>query len=162
MLQPPIRLILQTAPERVLTSLLAILFTQLLRGQPLVHRMADLDGKCVSLAFSDLHRELRFCFAAAGIANGWDRSAPPAWHVRIRGTFEDFWLLATRAEDPDTLFFNRRLSIEGDTETGLILKNLLDGLEYDWPAHLAAVLGPLAAWLPPVHPGRTRRQRPFR
>ena len=36
-----------------------------------------------------------------------------------------------REEDPDTLFFNRKLQIEGDTELGLITKNLLDSV--DWP-----------------------------
>ena len=64
------------------------------------------------------------------------------WDVRIKGKLEDFWLLATRREDPDTLFFNRRLSIEGDTETGLYVKNMLDALEFDWEAHLQDVLGP--------------------
>ena len=29
-----------------------------------------------------------------------------------------------REEDPDTLFFNRKLQIEGDTELGLITKKL--------------------------------------
>ena len=41
----------------------------------------------------------------------------------------DFLQLAQRQEDPDTLFFNRRLSMEGDTELGLIVKNTLDALE---------------------------------
>lgn len=39
------------------------------------------------------------------------------------------FVLAQRQEDPDTLFFNRRLSMEGDTELGLVVKNTLDGLE---------------------------------
>ena len=41
----------------------------------------------------------------------------------------DLLLLATRRADPDMLFFDRRLVIEGDTETGLLLKNLLDAIE---------------------------------
>ena len=49
--------------------------------------------------------------------------------VCIRGTWRDFLLLASRQEDPDTLFFQRRLKIEGDTELGLELKNHLDALE---------------------------------
>jgi len=61
--------------------------------------------------------------------------------VRIRGCYDDFWRLASRSEDPDTLFFQRRLTIEGETETGLMIKNLLDGLDYDWRAHVRAVLG---------------------
>jgi len=47
----------------------------------------------------------------------------------------DFILLAMRKEDPDTLFFSRRLLMEGDTELGLLLKNTLDALELpplDW------------------------------
>jgi O2-independent ubiquinone biosynthesis accessory factor UbiT len=37
--------------------------------------------------------------------------------------------MAGRFEDPDTLFFQRRLVIEGDTELGLGVKNFLDGLD---------------------------------
>ncbi|HHO69282.1 MAG TPA: hypothetical protein ENK12_09640, partial [Gammaproteobacteria bacterium] len=48
----------------------------------------------------------------------------------------------TRSEDPDTLFFHRRLILEGETETGLYIKNLLDALDFDWDAHFEAVLGP--------------------
>lgn len=42
-----------------------------------------------------------------------------------------FLQLLARQEDPDTLFFNRELSIEGDTELGLVVKNMLDAVE--WP-----------------------------
>lgn len=38
--------------------------------------------------------------------------------------------LLSRQEDPDTLFFNRHLLIEGDTELGLAVKNMLDAI--DW------------------------------
>lgn len=37
--------------------------------------------------------------------------------------------LLAREEDPDTLFFNRELTIEGDTELGLIVKNMLESIE---------------------------------
>lgn len=47
----------------------------------------------------------------------------------ISASAHDFLLLAQRQQDPDTLFFNRRLSMEGDTELGLIVKNTLDALE---------------------------------
>lgn len=39
--------------------------------------------------------------------------------------------LLARQEDPDTLFFNRDLEITGDTELGLVVKNMLDAVE--WP-----------------------------
>jgi predicted lipid carrier protein YhbT len=49
----------------------------------------------------------------------------------VRGTLYDFLLLAARREDPDTLFFQRRLHMEGDTELGLGLKNFLAALDED-------------------------------
>jgi hypothetical protein len=90
----------------------------------------------MSLLVSDLHRELRFRITPAGLASGWDT----AWDVRIRGSYDDFWRLASRNEDPDTLFFQRRLTIEGHRDRAHA-QNLLDGLEYDWRAHVRAVLG---------------------
>lgn len=51
--------------------------------------------------------------------------------VLIRGNWKEFLLLASRQEDPDTLFFRRRLVIEGDTDLGLAVKNLVDSLDSD-------------------------------
>jgi len=51
--------------------------------------------------------------------------------VCIRGDLKSFVLLAAQKEDPDTLFFQRDLVIEGDTDLGLEVKNLLDSLELD-------------------------------
>ena len=58
-------------------------------------------------------------------------SDPRPCDVTIGGNSTDFLALAARREDPDTLFFNRRITIEGDTELGLGVKNMLDALEYD-------------------------------
>ncbi|MCC6609261.1 MAG: SCP2 sterol-binding domain-containing protein [Burkholderiales bacterium] len=60
--------------------------------------------------------------------------------VAISAAAWDFLQLARRAEDPDTLFFARRLVIEGDTELGLRLKNALDAL--DLPPLDASLLAP--------------------
>ncbi len=49
--------------------------------------------------------------------------------ISFAATVSAFAQIATRQQDPDTLFFHRRLSIEGDTELGLIVKNLLDAIE---------------------------------
>lgn len=57
--------------------------------------------------------------------------------VTYTAKLEDFLRLALRLTDPDTLFFDRRLVIEGDTELGLAAKNLLDAID------LAEVLGRL-------------------
>ena len=49
--------------------------------------------------------------------------------LTISASAQDFLRLAQRQEDPDTLFFSRRLSMQGDTELGLVVKNALDALE---------------------------------
>ncbi|MCL4169467.1 UNVERIFIED_CONTAM: hypothetical protein GTU68_025968, partial [Idotea baltica] len=49
--------------------------------------------------------------------------------VSFSGPLNDLILIAGRKEDPDTLFFQRRLKIEGDTELGLEVKNLMDSVD---------------------------------
>jgi len=67
------------------------------------------------------------------LQNGRLQAADPgqSFDLSIEGNIYDFMLLATRREDPDTLFFNRRLKLGGDTELGLYVKNFLDALELD-------------------------------
>lgn len=56
---------------------------------------------------------------------------PETADLCFRAKLSAFLQIGLRQEDPDTLFFNRELSIEGDTELGLIVKNMLDAVE--WP-----------------------------
>lgn len=49
--------------------------------------------------------------------------------LNISASAHDFFLLIQRKEDPDTLFFSRRLVMEGDTELGLLVKNTLDSID---------------------------------
>ncbi|EMH4163428.1 SCP2 domain-containing protein [Pluralibacter gergoviae] len=57
----------------------------------------------------------------------------------------DLLMIAARKQDPDTLFFQRRLVIEGDTELGLYVKNLMDAIELDqMPSALRIMLLQLA------------------
>ncbi|TXT40404.1 MAG: hypothetical protein FD135_1346 [Comamonadaceae bacterium] len=49
--------------------------------------------------------------------------------LTLSASAHDYVQLARRLEDPDTLFFNRRLAMEGDTELGLLVKNTIDAIE---------------------------------
>ncbi|GAB3429340.1 SCP2 sterol-binding domain-containing protein [Massilia solisilvae] len=49
--------------------------------------------------------------------------------LTIGACAHDLLRLARREEDPDTLFFSRRLALEGDTELGLLFKNTLDAFD---------------------------------
>ncbi|WP_049780900.1 ubiquinone anaerobic biosynthesis accessory factor UbiT [Hahella chejuensis] len=68
--------------------------------------------------------------ASWSISLGADRSIRVAQtetaDTEIRGDSAAFALIAGRKMDPDTLFFQRRIVILGDTELGHEMKNLLD------------------------------------
>ncbi|THB64367.1 MAG: SCP2 domain-containing protein [Gammaproteobacteria bacterium] len=51
------------------------------------------------------------------------------YDVSIIADSEHFISLILRTVDPDTLFFKRLISIEGDTALGIEVKNLLDGFD---------------------------------
>ncbi|QDE32148.1 MULTISPECIES: ubiquinone anaerobic biosynthesis accessory factor UbiT [Shewanella] len=51
--------------------------------------------------------------------------------VTLSANVPELILVAAGKEDPDTLFFQRKLRIEGDTELGLEVKNLLMSIELD-------------------------------
>lgn len=68
--------------------------------------------------------------------------------VSFSGNANDLILIAARKEDPDTLFFQRRLRIEGDTELGLYVKNLMDSIDLAaMPSPLRVVLMQLAGFI---------------
>lgn len=103
---------------------------------------AWLDGRAIRLALTE---------PAIGITlshNGHRFIAlQRAADVTLRAGLQDFFAMMRQESDPDTLFFQRRLQIEGDTELGLHLKNLLDATDWD---QLRTVLpGPAAHWLSP-------------
>ena len=53
--------------------------------------------------------------------------------MRISATADGYLRLAQGRDDPDRLFFDRVLVMEGDTEVGLVLKNTLDAIGPLWP-----------------------------
>lgn len=99
-------------------------------AQPLEEGAFDLlEGRWLRLEV----RDLGVGWCVTRVPGGLRLVERPRASVTIRGDWRDFLLLASRHEDPDTLFFRRRLVIEGDTELGLAVKNLLDSLD---PEHL--------------------------
>lgn len=83
-----------------------------------------LAGRRYAIRVKDLGLTLRFTVTPRGFSP--DSGTPD---LTISATARDFLLLLGRREDPDTLFFSRRLVSEGDTALGLTVKNLLDALD---------------------------------
>ena len=78
--------------------------------------------------------------------------------VSFSADASDLLMIAARKQDPDTLFFRRRLVIEGDTELGLYVKNLMDAIELEqMPKALRVMLLQLADF---VEAGLKSPQKP--
>ncbi len=86
-----------------------------------------LEGRWMQVEILDLGLSWYFSAADSRLLVSNTESADAA----IRGNLKEFLLLANRSEDPDTLFFQRRLRIDGDTELGLEVKNLMDSIDHD-------------------------------
>lgn len=105
-------------------ALAAVLTVALRRALP-QDVYLQLIGRRVEIMVLDWHARFRFVvtpirFAPLGPSGGID--------LRISATARDFALLAAGEEDADTLYFDRRVAVEGDTELALLIKNTLDAL----------------------------------
>ncbi len=84
-------------------------------------------GKTVALEASDLGVRVRLAYGHWGFRPG---ARGAAIDLTIKAALPAYLALALRREDPDTLFFKRRLVMTGDTDLGLVVKNALDAI--DW------------------------------
>lgn len=115
-------------PYEAQKQVLSVVLNQAFR-EPLRHGELDfLEDAKVRIKITDLCVDWL-------ISVGSDRFTPIERELNedvcISGESLDFVLLATRQADPDTLFFQRRIRIEGDTELGLGVKNTMDSMDWD-------------------------------
>lgn len=87
-----------------------------------------LAGHCVCIRVSDAGLAFRLTLRDGRIAVADARQ--PA-DLTITGTLYDYLLLITGREDPDTLFFQRHLAMQGDTHLGVHLKNMLAAVDME-------------------------------
>lgn len=115
-------------PNPIHSRLLALALNRTL-GEAL--REGDLDflqDQSLSIRVRDAGIDFRLT-----LDNGQLATASPArkCDLVIEGTVYDFMQLLGRQVDPDTLVFQRRLVMQGNTELGLEVKNFLDGLDME-------------------------------
>lgn len=130
MLNPAFPPVLARVFERLPAAPPSLLFC-LAANRLLWPALRDLDwrplaGRRYAIRVRDLGLALDFRVDARGFAPD---AGPP--ELTVSANARDFLRLMARREDPDTLFFSRRLVSEGDTELGLIVKNLLDAIDPD-------------------------------
>lgn len=130
LLPPPARLapLLRALPPRWQARGLDIAMARVLAAPLADGALAPLQERRLGIEVSDL--DLRW---VVSLREGRMQVCPPdsLAEATVRGSATDLLLLASRREDADTLFFQRRLVLTGDTELGLTARNLLDQLPWE-------------------------------
>ncbi|MCM2495095.1 sterol-binding protein [Burkholderia glumae] len=142
-LLPPLRRGLALLPVRPPATVLCLLLDRHLlpqlddeartriAGRRYVIEVTDL-GIAIGLTLGD--DGFRVASDIPGTASATGRAANPAAGtapaIRIAAGSGDFIRLAAREVDADTLFFNRRLVIQGETELALIVRNAIDAIDF--------------------------------
>jgi predicted lipid carrier protein YhbT len=123
---PSLRSMLSRLPPYPGSWLFARMLNATLAPQLAADTRHGLEGKLLRLRVTDLG----LAFDVRWRGPGFTPVAPGATpDLAIAASLHDLWLLARREEDPDSLFFRRRLTLEGDTELGLLFKNALDAFD---------------------------------
>ena len=87
-----------------------------------------LHGKFLRFSVTDLMLDFNVLWTREGLVATWNVEEPD---LTVSAGAHDFILLALGHEDADSLFFRGSLLMEGDTELGVLLKNMVDQLELD-------------------------------
>lgn len=131
LLPPPARLstpLRWVLPPPLLRALLRRMTLRVMAGPLADGRFDDLQGRRLGVEITDL--KLRWV-VEVGMRDLHVQVPGENPESTVRGSATDLLLLASRLEDADTLFFQRRLQLVGDTELGLQVRNLLDQLPWE-------------------------------
>ncbi len=120
----PLKALPSFVHNKVLVTALNRMFTKELKEGELDF----LQEKIIHISIEDAGIEYRFTLNNNKLVAA-DKNCSP--DLVLQGTVYNYLLLASRQEDTDTLFFSRRLHMQGDTELGLYVKNFLDGMDMD-------------------------------
>ena len=135
----PLSHFLRLIPDKVHTHLLSRLGGHLMQGQAITSRLDFMEGKRLQITITDTKNCWKFVICKNCLVDDTKTNTPA--DVHIQGDLKTFLLLATGNEDPDSLFFSRHLSLEGNTEDGLYIKNLIDAMDFDTTVYLKSILG---------------------
>lgn len=124
---PFVKKITKLLPNKPVQYTLVTTLNQLLKKGILPADMSLLAGRQFEIIIDDLGLVINFTANEEKFLVTRYQGEPD---LRFSADMINFTKMMLRKEDPDTLFFNRKLQIEGDTELGLIVKNLLDSI--DW------------------------------
>lgn len=150
LLAKPVEIVPLWLVERVARTI----FAGVLKGHPdLFDRLGDFGQTRYCFSPSDLPLHFRVVPAAQALSVF--RGESPLADARIEGPLVLLLGLLEGRCDADALFFSRDLSVTGDMEAMLALRNALDDSAIDLPRELGALAGPFS----PLVTGAARQIR---
>ena len=118
-----------TVPSSIQNKVITLAINNVLKEQLSDGELDFLEDVFLEIKVTDLNKSWFFTVVDEKIFVSHTLNTAQNSNVVISGEFNPFVLLASQTIDPDTLFFKRKLLIEGDVELGLAVKNLLDRIE---------------------------------
>jgi len=130
-LLPGIKVLASNCPFPVQKKIARLLLLPIVEEARLDGDLEFLSHRRIGLAISDIDYQATLSLENGHLTLASSSATERPSDAIIRGNLSAFIQLANRAEDPDSLFFQRRLSIEGDTDLALEVKNVIDTVDLD-------------------------------
>ena len=136
-------------PPGLLQPVLNAVFSGVMRRHPdMFERLSCIENPVFQIDPTDLPLVFEFSANPADAYLRVARVASGREIATIRGPLPSLIELLEGSVDGDALFFSRTLTIKGDTEAVVALRNAIDDADIDLRVDLLATLGPLAT---PAH-----------
>ena len=122
-----LRVLLRVFPQSLHLLGFRMTLAYLIRRNPgLQNKLTIIEGKSFRLEASDIGKSYSFYVKNGQVKVFWKGLESP--DVVMRGAFGTLWDLLCRRADADSLFFSRKLVVEGDVQASMFLKNLIESL----------------------------------
>lgn len=118
-------------PAKLHSQIMPVFLNKLLSQQISEGDLDFLENRLLSIKVSDMGICFIMTLSQGRLINATNTAIKNNSGALIQASLYDFLILAARQQDPDTLMFQRRLIMQGNTELGLELKNFLDGLDLE-------------------------------
>ncbi|WCL55549.1 ubiquinone anaerobic biosynthesis accessory factor UbiT [Gimibacter soli] len=139
------RRLLSPLPLLPLNRFLVHFSRHLTRRHPaVIRRLEPVTGKRFLITATDLGLSFVMETGPGSVSVTAVRREHVAADVRVRGSFMALLHLLEGQLDGDALFFSRDISVEGDTEALLTLRNALDSEDIDLRSEIVTLFGPFA------------------
>lgn len=140
---PVLAIATRLAPKWIVAGISNEVFAGVLARHPMIlDRLGDYGTKCFGFDPNDLDLAFIICPSQKRI-DAVSSLANTQLDAKISGPLHILLSLVEGRYDADSLFFSRDLTVTGDMEAMLALRNALDDSHIDLPTELASVAGPL-------------------